>query len=126
MSGRRVLEKVLDERRRLRQEVLADLAQACGKMRAKLGKLAIILYGSYARGDFNVWSDVDILIISEAFEGIRFLDRYNLIGEWIKPGWEPKNYTPNEFRVMMTKPSWREALRDHVIICDELGINIPH
>jgi predicted nucleotidyltransferase len=119
------LERVLEERRRLRQEVLVDLAQACGQMRAKLGKLNMILYGSYARGDFNVWSDIDILIISEAFEGIRFLDRYNLIEEWIKPGWEPKAYTPKEFHTMMTKPSWKEALRDHVIICDELGLNIP-
>lgn len=32
-------------------------------------KATVILIGSYARGDFNLWSDVDILLISESLSG---------------------------------------------------------
>ncbi|MEM0226616.1 MAG: nucleotidyltransferase domain-containing protein [Thermofilaceae archaeon] len=32
------------------------------------GRYSVFLVGSYARGDFNVWSDVDLVVIGE-FEG---------------------------------------------------------
>ncbi len=37
-------------------------------------------FGSYARGDWNEGSDIDIAIVSDSFEGNRFLDRQKLIG----------------------------------------------
>ncbi len=40
-----------------------------------MGKTTLILFGSYARGDFNLWSDIDIIIISDYFKNIRFIDR---------------------------------------------------
>ena len=42
--------------------------------------MAAYLFGSYARGDWNEWSDIDIAIVSPVFEGNRFLDRQKLIG----------------------------------------------
>ncbi len=42
--------------------------------------LAAYLFGSYARGDWDEASDIDIAIVSEGFEGNRFLDRQKLIG----------------------------------------------
>lgn len=33
------------------------------------------LFGSYARGNNNEWSDIDIAIVSDAFEGVRIKDR---------------------------------------------------
>jgi predicted nucleotidyltransferase len=33
------------------------------------------LFGSYAKGTFNDWSDIDILLVSDSFEGIRFFDK---------------------------------------------------
>ena len=33
------------------------------------------LFGSYAQGTFNDWSDIDLAIVSTAFEGERFGDR---------------------------------------------------
>jgi predicted nucleotidyltransferase len=33
------------------------------------------LFGSYAKGNNNEWSDIDIAIVSGAFEGIRIKDR---------------------------------------------------
>ena len=34
-----------------------------------------ILFGSYAQGTFNDWSDIDLAIVSTAFAGERFIDR---------------------------------------------------
>lgn len=34
-----------------------------------------ILFGSYATGGFTEWSDIDLAIISEAFQGSRMADR---------------------------------------------------
>ena len=34
-----------------------------------------VLFGSYAQGTFNSWSDIDLAIVSKAFHGERFSDR---------------------------------------------------
>jgi len=34
-----------------------------------------ILFGSYANGGFTEWSDIDLAIVSDAFEGSRSADR---------------------------------------------------
>lgn len=34
-----------------------------------------ILFGSYANGRYNEWSDIDVLLVSDAFEGERFNDK---------------------------------------------------
>lgn len=37
-----------------------------------------ILYGSYANGKYTEWSDIDVAIVSDDFQGIRFYDREKL------------------------------------------------
>ena len=37
-----------------------------------------ILFGSYATGRFSEWSDIDLAIVSDAFEGSRIADRAKL------------------------------------------------
>ena len=32
------------------------------------------LFGSYAKGNYSEWSDIDIALVSNSFEGIRFND----------------------------------------------------
>lgn len=34
-----------------------------------------ILFGSYAIGQANQWSDIDLALVSYEFEGIRFIDK---------------------------------------------------
>lgn len=38
-----------------------------------------VLFGSYAKGTANEWSDVDIALVSDNFSGIRFYDRQKMI-----------------------------------------------
>jgi predicted nucleotidyltransferase len=37
-----------------------------------------ILFGSYAKGTNNEWSDIDLAVISDDFEGIRYFDNIKL------------------------------------------------
>ncbi len=41
-----------------------------------------ILFGSYAKGNYDEWSDIDLALVSEVFEGIRIIPRiaYNKNG----------------------------------------------
>nr|WP_275691874.1 nucleotidyltransferase domain-containing protein [Metallosphaera sedula] len=114
------MERILEERRKQREEVLNQVREFTEELRRDLGKVTVVLYGSYARGDFNLWSDVDVLLVSERFDGIRFLDRYELFKA--REGFEVKPYTPQEFSKMRNKIGWREALKDKVIIADDYSL----
>ncbi|WP_320056935.1 nucleotidyltransferase domain-containing protein [Metallosphaera javensis (ex Hofmann et al. 2022)] len=111
---------MLEERRKQREAVLLQVKTYAEEWRKSLGKVTVVLYGSYARGDFNLWSDVDLVLISEKFAGVRFLDRFDMfrIGE----GFEVKPYTPEEFRIKMNKIGWKEALKDKVVILDDYSL----
>jgi len=60
------------------------------------------LFGSYARGDWLVDSDVDLVVVSPDFAGIRWPERLDIaarlqlrleLGRWV----EVLPYTPEEF-----------------------------
>lgn len=59
----------------------------------------ILLFGSRARGDHLLESDVDIIIVSRKFEGVNWLTRIREVAN-LWPGLillEPLCYTPEEF-----------------------------
>ena len=59
----------------------------------------ILLFGSRARGDNLIDSDVDMIIVSKKFEGVNWLKRMrNVSVEWEGlVSLEPLCYTPEEF-----------------------------
>ncbi len=59
------------------------------------------MFGSYARGDFNEWSDVDVLIVAERLPR-RPLDRLRAVEECLNryPHVEPIIVTPEELERM--------------------------
>ena len=59
----------------------------------------ILLFGSRARGDNLIDSDVDMIIVSKKFEGVNWLKRMrNVSVEWEGlVSLEPLCYTPDEF-----------------------------
>ncbi|MDI6805129.1 MAG: nucleotidyltransferase domain-containing protein [Candidatus Bathyarchaeia archaeon] len=64
----------------------------------------IVLYGSAARGDFGVGSDVDVLVVSDGLPE-RFDDRLKMLFD-INPTTapiEPVAYTPEEFEELLRK-----------------------
>jgi hypothetical protein len=59
----------------------------------------VILFGSRARGDYLKHSDYDIIVVSDSFEGIHFLDRLTMLFELWDYDYDLDilAYTPKEF-----------------------------
>ena len=59
------------------------------------------LFGSYAKGNSNEWSDIDIALISESFEGIRIKDKDKIrrITLSISSNLEILPFTPKDFSI---------------------------
>ena len=79
----------------------------------------IILFGSFARGDTRPWSDIDLVIVSKDFAGIKKVKRpVRLYDYWtFKYPVEFLCYTPGEFeRLGKMITIVREAVREGVEI----------
>ncbi|MFQ5814818.1 MAG: nucleotidyltransferase domain-containing protein [Anaerolineae bacterium] len=116
--------KALEERRRQREEFV-DMARTYAEvLRGRLGKLTAIVYGSVSRGDFNLGSDVDVLIISEGLPR-HPLERMEVLYSCHEPPLEPKGYTLAEFRALLAKrnSAIAEILKDGITVVDELGLS---
>jgi len=116
--------RIVDERRRKREEVLNRLKEYARALRKAYGRVTLILYGSYARGDFNVWSDIDVIVVSHVFEKAKFTQRWRLLPE-PPEGLEALDvitWTPDEARKMLSKPSWKKALEHSITIADDHGL----
>ncbi|AEA11696.1 DNA polymerase beta domain protein region [Thermoproteus uzoniensis 768-20] len=115
------IDEVIRARLLEREAVVDELRRYAERLRERLGKVTVILYGSYARGDFNLWSDVDAVVVSERFAGVDFVVRCVELSD-APPRLEPICWTPEEALKALAKPWWREALRGAVVIVDDYGI----
>ena len=75
-----------------------------------------VLYGSYAKGTFKKHSDIDIALVSNSFDGVRFIDRNKImkITLEISKDLEPMPFTPNDFTT--ENPFVQEILNTGVVI----------
>lgn len=79
----------------------------------------VILFGSRAKGDDLTGSDVDLVVVSRAFEDLGWRERILRVTElWDgKVSLEPLCYTPAEFEERSGQISIvREAVRDGVVL----------
>ena len=114
--------KIPKERIREWLNALDTAKRYADQLHEALGPVTVLLHGSFARGDFNLWSDIDLIIISSRFTNTRPLDRYNILPD-NPPRVEPIPLTPEEFLNLLEKPAWKQALtRGTVIIRDDLNI----
>lgn len=58
-----------------------------------------VLFGSYAQGKYKEWSDIDIALVSDIFEGKRFEDRGKIrrINLSVSSDLEVLPYRPEDF-----------------------------
>jgi predicted nucleotidyltransferase len=75
-----------------------------------------VLFGSYAAGGSHEWSDIDIALVSEVFEGVRIKDRSKIrkitldISTDLSPlPFRPEDFTPED-------PFAREIIEHGIII----------
>lgn len=116
------LEEIIKERSIQQKNELNHLAEWAEKVKVVLGPCTIILFGSYARGDFNLWSDLDLLLVSDYFENIRFLERTDSLPE-LSRSTDLICWTTREFKISILKASWTSALRDSIVIVDDYNIS---
>jgi len=81
-------------------EVSKKIDNYIGEVVRKLNPNLVILFGSFATGDINEGSDIDILVVTEFKED--FLDRIRTLMDLntLKIPIEPVGYTPEEFNQM--------------------------
>jgi predicted nucleotidyltransferase len=118
------MEKVIRERAELRGETIKEALEFSRCASEKLGRLTAIFFGSYARGDFNEWSDIDVLVIAERLPATP-LRRLDLVEECLElaPRVEPVIISVEEFhRLKGRNPALLEALQSGVPLLDQLGL----
>lgn len=87
----------LAERRAERDRLIVVARAYAAALSARLPVRAVVLAGSVARGDFNVWSDIDIVVVADALPE-RLLDRLALLAADSPAGVEAVGFTPTELR----------------------------
>jgi len=99
--------------RKPREELLnLELDRIIGKI-DMAGVQKIILFGSLAKGNVNLTSDIDLIIIRETSQ--RFLDRLDAVYREIEPNMavDVLVYTPKEIADMIQWNSFiRQALKE--------------
>lgn len=83
------------------EEIFDKITRYTQRVVEQLRPQAVIIFGSFARGDINEGSDVDILVVADFKEP--FLDRIKILldlNDGIGLPLEPIGYTPEEFQRM--------------------------
>ncbi len=106
------------ERRRGEQQDRIRLASAWARRIAgRLDLVAVVVFGSTARGDFNKWSDLDVLLVARELPA-DFRERLALLAEDTPPGLQAVGWTPAEL-------AERRLRCDPIALeCDTVGIPV--
>ena len=85
------------------EEVFDRIARYKEKVVRELNPKRVILFGSFARGDFNEGSDVDLIVIGDWKQD--FLDRIKVLLDLNRFGLplEPVGYTEEELEKMLAE-----------------------
>lgn len=115
------VQAVAGRRRAERAAALAAAASYVEDLAGELPVIAAVVFGSYARGDFNTSSDIDVLVVSDALP-IGFRQRLDLLWRHRPPGIEPVGWTVAELadRRCRHDPIAVEADRVGIIVAGAL------
>jgi predicted nucleotidyltransferase len=107
--------------RRAEREALLALARGyVERLGERLPVAAAAVAGSVARGDFNVWSDVDVVVVTPALPG-RLLERTLLLLAEAPARIEAVGFTPEELAAAWERGNRlvREAAAVGVVLLGE-------
>ncbi len=98
-----------------REEIIQKIRKNLNPLREKLPIKHVILFGSYAKGNYTVASDVDLLIL---YEGVKREDAYVLSKKILGiSGLEPHVYSEAEYEEM--KETIERMIRNGIVIFSE-------
>lgn len=114
--------EAIKKRRRMREQAIRE---ALSWAESLPFKVTAILVGSYARGDFNLWSDVDVILISEEFKGGP-IERLKALD--IPQGFQVIPLTPREFERLLARGDVlaAEAVKQGIILRNDLNLIVGH
>lgn len=106
---------LLERRRTEQRDRIAAAADWAARLSRRLAIEAVVVFGSVARGDFNKWSDLDVLVIAPELPASA-RERLALLMADAPPGLQPVGWTPSELAERRTRrdPIARE--------CDDVGV----
>jgi uncharacterized protein len=104
------VETIIERRRAERQALIEIANDYVAQIERRHPVAAAVVFGSVARGDFNLWSDVDLLVVSDAIRGSLF-ERLDALGDR-PPRVQPIAWTVAEWRDQLARgnPIAREAV----------------
>jgi predicted nucleotidyltransferase len=113
--------EVLARRRRERERLIGLARDWAAALPERLQVRAAVVFGSVARGDFNKWSDIDVLVVAEGLPA-GAQERLELLMEGSPPGLEPIGWTPAELaeRRRRGDPIAIEATSQGVVVAGSL------
>ena len=108
--SRGTADAVVARRRAERDSLIAVARGWAGRAGPALGAQAMVLVGSVARGDFNKWSDIDVLVIGDGLPA-EFRAALALLAADAPPGVQPVGWSRTELarRRQIGDPIAREA-----------------
>ena len=114
------MHKALAARKKQRQAGIHLAKQYTRRLKSILGSLCAVLCGSFARGDFNLGSDVDVLIISDSLPP-HPLARMKFLYRYVEGEIEPKGYRREEFSRMLSSnnPIAVDAFKNGIVLIDD-------
>lgn len=101
-------------RRATEREALLELARRFAAALVLETIRAVVVFGSVARGDFNLWSDVDVLVVADSLPAGR-LARFDTLGVSV-PRVQAVVWTPEEFQERLA--------RDDPIAVEAIGCGV--
>jgi predicted nucleotidyltransferase len=108
----------LVERRRAEQRARIDtVATWAEDLAARWAVSAVVVFGSTVRGDFNKWSDVDVLVVADELPA-DWRSRMELLMSGAPPGLQALGWTPSEL-------AERRRRKDPIALeCDNVGVAV--
>ena len=95
-----------------REEVILSIRQKLDNLQKHLPCLLVVLFGSYARGNYTVASDVDLLVV---YHGQENEQAYAIVKQVFDiPRLEPHVYAEEEYRT--TRDTINKMITDGVVI----------
>lgn len=113
--------EVVARRRAERQAAIQRARSFAEDLDPSLSLQAVVVVGSVARGDFNAWSDIDVLVVAERLPD-HPVERLRAVGSPAAGGIEAVVWTPHEWTVQRRRgnPLAAEAATHGVWVVGDL------
>jgi len=102
-----------------KKQIQKQLEVFSERVKEKFNPEKIILFGSYARGKANGYSDIDIIVISNKFKEMREDDRFSQLFKTcndLYPDFHVYGFTPEEVKRASKVSTLYEAVNTGVVL----------